>query len=67
MRKIIVTFDRNMHLTEKQIELALDNIKQEYNKISLMPEKTRRTKRVMDSLVKLKMLEGLLLGFQRRY
>ena len=66
MSKIIVRFDRKMDLTEKQIDNGLDNISREYTKISLMPEKTRRTKKVMDRLVKLKMLDGLLLGFKGR-
>lgn len=65
-KKMIVRFDGDMDLTEKQIDEGLDKIRMEYNKISLMPEKTRRTKRIMDRLVKLKMLEGLLLGFKRR-
>ena len=63
---IIVRFDGNMDLTEKQIDEGLDKISREYTKISLMPERTRRTKSVMDNLVKLKMLEGLLLGFKRK-
>ena len=61
---VIVTFKNNMNLSKKQIDKSLDNIKQEYINISLMPERTRRTKRTLDRLVKLKMLEGLLIGFK---
>ena len=65
--RAIVTFDRNMDLTEEQLDISLANIKEEYLKIGLMPERTRRTKKVIDRLVKLKMLEGLLLGFKREF
>lgn len=65
-KKIIVRFDEDMDLTEKQIDEGLDKISREYTKISLMPDKMRKTSAIMDNLVKLKMLEGLLLGFKRR-
>ena len=65
MKKVIIQFKENMDMTESEVDAGLDNIKKNYRVIRLMPEKTRRTKKVMDRLVKLKMLEGLLLRFKR--
>ena len=62
---IIVRFDRNMHLTPKQIDRGIDRIKKEYINIGLMPKKTRKTQRTLNRLVKLKMLEGLLEGMRK--
>ena len=65
MAKVIIRFKSDMDLSQKQIDEGIDAIRREYNRISLMPEKTRRTKRTINRLVKLKMLEGLLEGMKR--
>ena len=61
--KTIIKLD--LEATPKDISNLIKGIKFEYAQIKCLPEKKRRTKKIMNRLIKIKMLEGYLEGIKR--